>query len=74
MRSIAVKFNRAASVIANFGRVVGPRGATQRSSGGEARNEGNLKLHPIVTRLVDDETLKRMGAEKMGSGVKQAGN
>ena len=22
---------------------------------------------PIVTRLVDDETLKKMGAEKMGS-------
>ena len=67
------------SVIANFGRVLGPRGvegqrpdreeksrgATERSSGGEARNEGNLKLHPIVTRLVDDETLKKIGAEKM---------
>ena len=49
---IAPDSKTTASVIANFGRVV---------------KEGNLKLHPIVTRLVDDETLKKMGAEKMGS-------
>jgi len=39
-----------ASVIANFRQVV---------------KEGSLRLHPIVTRLVDAETLKKMGAEKM---------
>ncbi len=39
-----------ASVIANFSQVV---------------KEGSLRLHPIVTRLVDAETLKKMGAEKM---------
>lgn len=40
-----------ASVIANFKQVV---------------KEGSLRLHPIVTRLVDAETLQKMGAEKMG--------
>ena len=40
-----------ASVIANLKQVV---------------KEGNLRLHPLVTRLVDPETLQKMGAEKMG--------
>ena len=40
-----------ANVIANFKQVV---------------KEGSLRLHPIVTRLVDAETLQKMGAEKMG--------
>lgn len=39
------------SVIANFKQVV---------------KEGNLRLHPIVTRLVDEDVLEKMGAEKMG--------
>lgn len=39
-----------ARVIANFTQVV---------------KGGNLKLHPIVTKLVDEETLKKMGAERM---------
>ena len=39
-----------ARVIGNFKQVV---------------KEGSLRLHPIVTRLVDEETLKKMGAEKM---------
>ena len=38
------------SVIANFKQVV---------------KEGSLRLHPLITRLVDPETLKKMGAEKM---------
>ena len=38
------------NVIANFKQVV---------------KEGSLRLHPIVTRLVDAETLSKMGAEKM---------
>ena len=38
------------NVIANFKQVV---------------KEGSLRLHPIVTRLVDAETLAKMGAEKM---------
>ncbi len=38
------------NVIANFRQVV---------------KEGSLRLHPIVTRLVDPETLQKMGAEKM---------
>ncbi len=41
-----------ANVIANFKQVV---------------KEGSLRLHPIVTRLVDAETLQKMGAEKMGA-------
>ena len=40
-----------ASVIANFRQVV---------------KEGSLKLHPLITRLVDEETLKSMGASKGG--------
>ena len=39
-----------ANVIANFKQVV---------------KDGSLRLHPIVTRLVDAETLAKMGAEKM---------
>jgi cytolysin-activating lysine-acyltransferase len=41
-----------ASVIANFKQLV---------------KEGSLRLHPLITRLVDEETLKKMGAEKMAS-------
>ena len=39
-----------ANVIANFKQVV---------------KEGSLRLHPIITRLVDTETLAKMGAEKI---------
>ena len=39
-----------ASVIANFKQVV---------------TQGSLRLHPLITRLIDEETLTRMGAEKM---------
>ncbi len=39
-----------ASVIANFKQVV---------------KEGGLRLHPVITKLVDEETLKKMGAEKI---------
>lgn len=42
----------AANVIANFKQVV---------------KEGSLRLHPLITKLVDKETLKKMGAEKMGA-------
>lgn len=41
-----------ASVIANFKQVV---------------KEGSLRLHPLITRLVDEETLKKMGAERMAA-------
>ena len=41
-----------ASVIANFKQVV---------------KEGALRLHPLVTRLVDPETLQKMGAEKISA-------
>jgi hemolysin-activating ACP:hemolysin acyltransferase len=41
-----------ASVIANFKQVV---------------KDGSLHLHPLVTRLVDPETLQKMGAEKTGA-------
>lgn len=42
-----------ASVIANFKQVV---------------KTGNLRLHPLITRLIDEETLKKMGAEKLSGG------
>ena len=39
------------SVIANFKQVV---------------KDGDLRLHPLIMRLVDKETLEKMGAKKMG--------
>ena len=47
---IAPDQRTAANVIANFKQVV---------------KQGSLRLHPMITRLVDAETLKKMGAEKM---------
>lgn len=55
---IAPNQRATASVIANFKQVV---------------KEGGLRLHPIITRLVDAETLTKMGAAKMdGSDAKAA--
>jgi hypothetical protein len=42
-----------ANVIANFKQVV---------------KDGDLRLHPIVTRLVDADTLEKMGASKVAGG------
>jgi len=47
----------AARVIANFKQVV---------------KEGSLRLHPLITRLVDEETLKKMGAERLGDSPADA--
>jgi len=30
--------------------------------------DGDLRLHPIVTKLVDSETLEKMGASRMSEG------
>jgi hemolysin-activating ACP:hemolysin acyltransferase len=49
---IAADQKSTASVIANFRQVV---------------KEGSLKLHPLITRLVDEETLQKMGAHKAGA-------
>ncbi|MEJ2458002.1 MAG: toxin-activating lysine-acyltransferase [Novosphingobium sp.] len=47
-----------AAVIANFRQVV---------------KEGSLRLHPLITRLLDEETLRKMGAQKGdGSSAAQA--
>ena len=46
-----------ASVIANFRQVV---------------KEGSLKLHPLITRLIDPETLEKMGATRDTSGTQAA--
>jgi cytolysin-activating lysine-acyltransferase len=40
------------AVLSNFGKVV---------------KSGNLRLHPLIGKLVDEETLKKLGAEKMGT-------
>jgi hemolysin-activating ACP:hemolysin acyltransferase len=45
-----------ARVIANFKQVV---------------KQGSLRLHPLVARLVDEDTLRKMGAERM-SGADEA--
>ena len=49
---IAVDQKATSSVIANFRQVV---------------KEGSLKLHPVITRLVDQETLEKMGASRLGA-------
>src|SRR5262245_3940075 len=49
---IAPNRQMTAAVIANFKQVV---------------KDGGLRLHPLVTRLVDPETLKKMGAEKLSA-------
>ena len=48
---IAPDAKATARVIANFKQVV---------------KEGSLKLHPLIARLVEPETLKKMGAAPMG--------
>ena len=50
---IAPDRGAAAAVIANFKQVA---------------KEGELRLHPLVPRLIDKEALERMGATKMGDG------
>jgi len=32
---------------------------------GEANNAGDIKIHPLVTRLVDPDVLKKMGASRV---------
>lgn len=52
--AIAPDQRATASVIANFRQVV---------------KEGSLKLHPLITRLIDPETLEKMGATRDSSGA-----
>lgn len=33
----------------------------------QVAKEGSLKLHPLITRLIDAETLEKMGAQKIGA-------
>jgi hemolysin-activating ACP:hemolysin acyltransferase len=56
---IAPDAKTTANVIGNFKQVV---------------KDGNLKLHPITARLVDAETLKKMGAERMGREAESSGS
>lgn len=51
------------SVIANFGQVVKSSNGKDGEDG-EANN-GDIKIHPLITRLVDPEVLKKMGASQM---------
>lgn len=43
-----------AAVVANFRQIA---------------KSGTLKLHPLVTRLLDPEVLEKMGAKPVGDGV-----
>lgn len=52
MDVIAPDQKATARVIANFRQVV---------------KEGSLRLHPIVTKLVDEDTLRKMGAERLST-------
>lgn len=56
---IAPDKKAAAAVIANFKQVV---------------KEGNLKLHPLITQLIDKETLEQMGARRDGGAPAAAAN
>jgi hemolysin-activating ACP:hemolysin acyltransferase len=49
---VAADTRATTSVLANFKQVV---------------KEGSLRLHPLIARLIDEETLKKMGAEKIGN-------
>jgi len=55
-----------ASVIANFKQVMMPNGGgageASGASDGGTKSVGDLRIHPLITRLVDPETLKKMGA------------
>lgn len=51
---IAADQRATTNVIANFKQVV---------------KDGSLRLHPLITRLIDEETLKKMGAEKIGKAA-----
>jgi cytolysin-activating lysine-acyltransferase len=51
---IAPNAKATAAVLANFGKVV---------------KGGNLRLHPIITKLVDAETLQKLGAQKMSGAA-----
>jgi len=52
---IAPNAKMTASVLANFGKVV---------------KGGNLRLHPLISKLVDAETLQKLGADKMPGPAK----
>ncbi len=43
-----------ANVIANFKQLV---------------KEGSLRLHPLITKLIDEDTLKKLGAEKLSAAT-----
>jgi cytolysin-activating lysine-acyltransferase len=55
---IAPDAKTTAAVIANFRQLV---------------KDGDLRLHPLVTRLVDRETLAKMGAKRTGKAEDNAG-
>lgn len=44
-------------MIANFGQVV--------KQGDGKDGNGDIKIHPLITRLVDPEVLKKMGASRV---------
>lgn len=61
------------AVIANFKQVLKPKGGgsgegSVAADGGAKDGEsiGDLKIHPLITRLVDPEVLKKMGASSVG--------
>jgi hypothetical protein len=33
-------------------------------------SDGDIKIHPLITRLVDPEVLKKMGASRAEGGTK----
>jgi len=53
---IRVQHKKTASVIANFKQVV---------------KDGDLRLHPIVTKLVDKDVLEKMGAKPVDKELVQ---
>jgi cytolysin-activating lysine-acyltransferase len=51
---IAPNTKATTAVLANFGKVV---------------KNGNLRLHPLIAKLVDADTLQKLGAQKMGDAA-----
>jgi hemolysin-activating ACP:hemolysin acyltransferase len=56
---IAADQRATTSVLANFKQLV---------------KDGSLRLHPLISRLIDPETLKKMGAEKIGNARSASSN
>jgi cytolysin-activating lysine-acyltransferase len=60
---LAADAKSSAQVVANFKQVLVKPGSKSDGKG------GSLRLHPVVSAMLDDETLKALGAERMSGAA-----